>query len=95
VNEACSLTQGSRTLALPGKSEGWGASRHCHHSTNPLDGGGARAVLGSQRGGNSEARGENRWTTKVRAWLLRARDGSRSGGSAEMHPEGCDSNAGA
>src|ERR1017187_1479013 len=63
-----------------------GHSRHCHHSTNPLDGGGARAVPGSQRGGSSEADGENRWATRLRAWVLRARDGSRSGGSAEMRP---------
>jgi len=61
------------------------ANRYRRHSANPSDGGGARAVPGSQRGGSFEAREENRWATRLRAWVLRARDCSRSGGSAEMH----------
>ena len=66
---------------------GPGGSRHCRQQKKTPAVTGARAVPGSQQLGRHLGR-ERAWFATARSWPLRARDGSRSGGSVEIRPPG-------
>jgi len=60
-----------------------GAFEHCPKRDEADSG--ARAVPGSQRTQKASRAGKC-FNVSAGAWLLRARDGSRSAGSVRMHP---------